>query len=60
MPAYIRRHDAETPFMICPSCVGVTMSVRGVAPGCNVSTVYECSGCGVEITHLVSRPELLN
>jgi hypothetical protein len=63
MPAYIRRHVAEAPFMICPSCVGRAMSVKDVAPRWNVSKVeltYECSDCGAEITHSVSRLELLN
>ena len=64
MPAYIRHHDAdEAPFMICPSCVGLAMSVKDVAPRWNVSKVdltYECSDRGAEIRHTVIKPELLN
>jgi len=32
MPAYIHHHDAEPPFIICPSCVGLPMCVKAVAP----------------------------
>jgi hypothetical protein len=32
MPAYIRHHDAEPPFMICPSCERLPMYIRDVAP----------------------------
>jgi hypothetical protein len=63
MPAYIRHHDAEPPFMICPSCVGLAMSVKDVSPHWNVEKVdltYECSDCGAEIRHTVTKPELLN
>jgi hypothetical protein len=64
MPAYIRHHNAaEAPFVICPSCVGLTMSVKDVALHWNVSKVdftYECSDCGAEIRHTVTKPELLN
>ena len=64
MPAYIRHRDAaEAPFMICPSCVGLAMSVKYVAPRWNVAKVdltYECSDCGAEIRQTVTKPEVLN
>ena len=63
MPAYIRHHDAEPPFMICPSCAGLAMSVKDVAPRWHVSEIdftYECSGCGAEIRRTVTKQELLN
>jgi hypothetical protein len=32
MPAYIHHHDAEPPFMICPSCERLPMYIKDVAP----------------------------
>ena len=32
MPAYIRHHDVEPAFIICPSCVGLPMYVKDVEP----------------------------
>jgi hypothetical protein len=32
MSAYIHHHDAKPPFIICPSCVGLPMYVKDVAP----------------------------
>jgi hypothetical protein len=49
--------------MICPSCVGLAMSVKVVAPRWNVSEIdftYECSDCGGEIRHTVTKQESLN
>jgi len=63
MPAYIRHRDAEPPFMICPSCVGLAMSVKVIAPRWNVSEIdftYECSDCGAKIRHTVTKQEPLN
>jgi hypothetical protein len=63
MPAYIRHHDAEPPFIICPSCVGQAMSVKDVAPDwsrAKIHFTYECSDCGAEIRHTVTESELLN
>ena len=61
MPAYIRHHEVEPPFMICPNCVGLTMTVKDVAPRWNVSEIdftYECSDCSSEIRHTLTRQEL--
>ena len=52
MPAYIHHHDAEPPFMICPSCVGLPMYVKDVAPQwsmAKIDYIYECFDCGAEI-----------
>ena len=49
--------------MICPSCVGLAMSVKDVAPDwsrAKIHFTYECSDCGAEIRHTVTKPELLN
>jgi hypothetical protein len=46
MPAYIHHHDAEPPFIICPSCVGLPMCVKDVAPHWSMAKIdftYECS-----------------
>ena len=63
MPAFIRNHDVEPPFMICPGCVGLAMSVKDVAPRWSVSEIvftYECADCGAEIRQTVTKPELLH
>ena len=52
MPAYIHHHDAEPPFMICPSCVGLPMYAKDVAPQwsmAKIDYIYECFDCGAEI-----------
>ena len=49
MPAYIHHHDAETPFIICPSCVGLPMCVKDVT-----------SDCGAEVRQTVTKADLLN
>ena len=62
MPAYIHHHDAELPFMICPSCVGLPMYVKDVAPQwsmAKIDFIYECSDCGAEIRQTVTKPEPL-
>ena len=61
MPAYIHHNDA--PFMICPSCVGLPMYVKDVAPHWSMAKIdftYACSDCGAEITQTVTKPELLH
>ena len=63
MPAYIHHHDAEPPFMICPSCERQPMYIRNVAPHWSMAKIdltYECSDCGAEIRQTVIKPELLN
>ena len=50
MPAYIHHHDAEPPFMICPSCLRLPMYIKDVTPHWSMAkldfTSYECSNCG--------------
>jgi hypothetical protein len=63
MPAYIHHDDVEPAFVICPSCVGLPMYVKDVAPHWSMTKIdftYECSDCGVEITQTVSKADLLN
>jgi hypothetical protein len=63
MPAYIHHHDAEPPFMICPSCERLPMYIKDVAPHWSMAKIdftYECSNCGAEIRQTVTKPELLN
>ena len=63
MPAYIHYHDVESPFIFCPSCVGLPMFVKEVAPHwsmAKIDFIYECSNCGAQIRQTVTKPELLN
>ena len=63
MPAYIHHHDAEPPFIICPSCEGLPMCVKDVAPHWSMAKIdftYECSNCGAQTRQTVTKPELLN
>ena len=63
MPAYIHHHDAEPPFMICPSCARLPMYIKDVAPHWSMAKIdltYECSDCGAEIRQTVIKPELLH
>jgi hypothetical protein len=63
MPAYIHNHDYQPDFMICPSCVGLAMYVKDVAPHWNTAKIdftFECAVCGAEIRQTVIKPELLN
>jgi hypothetical protein len=46
MPAYIHHHDAEPPFVICPSSMA------------KIDFTYECSDCGAEIRQTLTKPEL--
>ena len=63
MPAYIHHHDAELPLIICPSCAGLPMYIKDVAPHwimAKIDFTYECSNCGAQIRQTVTKPELLN
>jgi len=63
MPAYIHHHDAEPPFIICPSCVGLPMCVKDVTPHWSMAKIdftYECSDCGAEVRQTVTKADLLN
>ena len=63
MPAYIHHHDAESPLIICPSCAGLPMYIKEVAPHwimAKIDFTYECSNCGAQIRQTVTKPELLN
>ena len=61
MPAYVQHHDIETVPMVCPGCVGLLpMFVRDVEPDwsmAKIDFIYECSDCGAEVRHTVTRPE---
>ena len=60
MPAYIRHHDVEPAFVICPSCVGLPMYVKDVSPHWSMAKIdftYECSDCGVEVRQTMVKPE---
>ena len=49
--------------MICPSCVGLPMYVKDVAPHWSMAKIdvtYECSDCGAEIIQTMTKPELLH
>jgi hypothetical protein len=49
------------PFMICPSCVGLPMYVKDVAPHWSMAKIdftYECSDWGAEIIQTMTKPEL--
>jgi len=63
MPAYIRHHDAEPPFMTCPSCERLPMYIKDATPHWSMAKIdftYACSDCGAEITQTVTKPELLH
>ena len=64
MPAYIQHHDDTEPaFVICPSCVGLPMYVKDVAPHWSLAKIdftYECSDCGAEVRQTVTKADLLN
>ena len=63
MPAFIPRHDAESSFIICPSCERLPMYVKDVAPHWSMAKIdftYECSDCGAEIIQTMTKPELLH
>jgi hypothetical protein len=63
MPAYIHHHDAEPPFMICPSCLHLPMYIKDVAPHWSMAKIdftYEFSNSGAQTRQTVTKPELLN
>ena len=65
MPAYINHHhhDDKTPFMICPSCAGLLMGIKDVAPHWSMAKIdftFECSDCGAEIRQTVTKSEMLH
>ena len=60
MPAYIRHHDIEPAFIICPSCVGLPMYVKDVSPHWSLAKIdftYECSDCGTEVRQTMVKPQ---
>ena len=62
MPVFIHHHDAKSPFMICPSCAGLPMHIKNVAPHWRVAKIdfiYECSNCGAQVRQ-TTKPEPLN
>ena len=63
MPAYIHHHDAEPAFVICPSCVGLPMYVKDVAPHWTMAKIDftdQCSDCVGKVRQTVSKADLLN
>ena len=64
MPAYIHQREyAEPPFVICPSCAGLPMHIKGASPHWSTARIdftYECSDCGAEAKQTVTKPELVN
>ena len=62
MPAYIHLHDFDMAPVTCPGCTGRSaMFVREVEPHwslAKIDFIYECSDCGAEVTHTVTRPQL--
>jgi len=59
MPAYIRHHDVEPAFIICPSCVGLPMYVKDVEPHWSLAKIdftYECPDCGTEVRKTMVKP----
>ena len=62
MPAYSHVLDVEMAPVMCPNCAGLLpMYVREVEPHwslAKIDFIYECSDCGTEVTHTVTRPQL--
>jgi hypothetical protein len=61
MPAYIRHHDVEPPFIICPSCVGLPMYLTDVEPHWSMAKIdftYECADCGAEVRQTIVKTPL--
>jgi hypothetical protein len=61
MPAYAQHHQGETAAIMCPGCIGLLpMYVRDVEPHwglAKIDFIYECSDCGAEVRHTVTKPE---
>jgi hypothetical protein len=64
MPAYVQHHTVESAPVLCPDCAGMLpMYVRDVEPHWNLAKIdfiYECSDCGTEVRHTVTRPNRRN
>jgi hypothetical protein len=64
MPAYVQHHTIESAPVLCPACIGLLpMYVRDIEPHWNLAKIdfiYECSDCGAEVRHTVTRPERRN
>jgi hypothetical protein len=64
MPAYVQHHTIESAPVLCPGCIGLLpMYVRDVEPHWNLAKIdfiYECSDCGAEVRHTVTKPERPN
>jgi hypothetical protein len=64
MPAYVQHHTIESAAVLCPACIGLLpMYVRDVEPHWNLAKIdfiYECSDCGAEVRHTVTRPDRPN
>ncbi len=61
MPAYIRHHDVEPDFIICPSCVGLPMFLSHVQPHWSMAKIeftYECSECGAVLRQTIITPPM--
>jgi hypothetical protein len=66
-PHYLPSHDAllhgnlEMAPVVCPDCIGVlTMVMRDVEPhgaGAKIDFIYECSDCGAEARHTLTKPQ---
>jgi hypothetical protein len=61
MPAYVHHELVETLPVVCPGCIGLLpMYVRDVEPHwsmAKIDFIYECSDCGAEVRHTVTKPE---
>jgi hypothetical protein len=60
MPAYIRHHEVEPTVIFCPSCMGLPLHIREVAPrwsAASLDLIYECTDCGTEVRETMTRPE---
>ena len=59
MPAFVHHHEVEMPAVSCPGCIGLQpMYVRDIEPHWNMARIdfiYECSDCGAEVRHTVSK-----
>ena len=53
----IHHHDAEPPFMTCPSCERLPMYIKDATPHWSTAKIdftYECSDCGAEMRQTVT------
>ena len=61
MPAYVQHDAIESAPVVCPDCMGLLpMYVRDVEPSWNLAKIdfiYECSDCGAEVRHTVTRSD---